>query len=113
MLINNNSQLGSITIEDSLFKNIFDNAIINVTSKVSYGSEGISVSEEESLLSVYVPLILEFGSSIKDTSDTILNFASQSLKSAFPNKKIHIDLHIVGIKSKQIAKRDLLITREV
>lgn len=56
--------------------------------------------------------VIRFGSSISGVSKTILDSVEAELKEMFPDKGAHITFHIVGIKSKQLALRNIEVTRD-
>ena len=56
--------------------------------------------------------VVMFGSSISGVSKTVLDSIENDLKEMFPDKGAHISLHIVGIKAKQIALRNIEVTRD-
>ena len=62
---------------------------------------------------VYVEfcIIMSFGASIQQNTQTILDHMETELKLMFPAQPGRILLKVVGVKSKQIAPRDIEVER--
>ena len=67
-------------------------------------------TDEKIDLTFYI--IMSFGSSIKNITETIFDGIEQSFRSLFPTKGGTITIKIVGVKSKKIAPRDIEVIRE-
>ncbi len=65
--------------------------------------------ENEYFLEFFV--ITEFGSSIKELAAIVMDSIEADLLPMLSDKALLIDMKIVGVKSKKIALRDLLIER--
>lgn len=74
-------------------------------------SDHMIVREEDSALYVELYLIMSFGASIQKNTELILDHMESELKSCFPNQPGKIILKVVGVKSKQIAPRDIEVER--
>ena len=55
---------------------------------------------------------MNFGSSIKKVTESMLNDLEESFKLMFPSQPGKITIKIVGVKSKKIAARDIEVIRE-
>ena len=51
-------------------------------------------------------------SSIKNVTENVLDLVQEEMQQFFPTQGGEIILHIVGVKSKQIAERDIEVKRE-
>ena len=67
-------------------------------------------TDEKINLTFYI--IMSFGSSIKNVTETIFDGIEQSFRTLFPTKGGTITIKIVGVKSKKIAPRDIEVIRE-
>ena len=74
-------------------------------------ADHMTVHELEGSIDLEFCVILSFGTSIQKNSELILNYMEESLKVMFPNQKGRILMKIVGVKSKQIAPRDIEVER--
>ena len=100
--------------EDRVLLSTSKGKILGVASKLSSGDlAGHFVMEqidEKYHLTFFA--VVRFGSSISGVSKTVLDSIENELKEMFPDKGAHIVMHIVGIKSKQIALRNIEVTRD-
>ena len=67
-------------------------------------------TDEKINLTFYI--IMSFGSSIKNVTETVFDGIEQSFRTLFPTKGGTITINIVGVKSKKIAPRDIEVIRE-
>lgn len=67
-------------------------------------------TDEKINLTFYI--IMSFGSSIKNVTETVFDGIEQSFRTLFPTKGGTITIKIVGVKSKKIAPRDIEVIRE-
>ena len=67
-------------------------------------------TDEKIHLTFYI--IMSFGSSIKNVTETVFDGIEQSFRTLFPTKGGAITIKIVGVKSKKIAPRDIEVIRE-
>ena len=56
--------------------------------------------------------VIRFGASISAVSKIVLDSIEEEMHEMFPEKAGHITLHIVGVKSKQIALRNIEVKRD-
>ena len=70
----------------------------------------ISEDAKHYLLKFFV--IMSFGASIKKNCTEVLDNLEKQIRTMFPDKGCKIILKIVGVKSKNIAKRNIEIVRE-
>ena len=123
MNIENN--LGKIKVNNTLFSKIIFDAISNVNDELflcdqnlkiyssnnknkfnSFSNEIIVHSFDKSI-DVTFFTIMAFGYSINKNSELILSYIIDELKPMFMDFKITIHMRVIGIKSKEIKKRDL------
>ena len=69
------------------------------------------VREEEGRIYLELYIIMSFGASIQKATQQILDYMEGQLKILFPDQGGRILLKIVGVKSKQIAARDIEVER--
>ena len=74
-------------------------------------SDNMLIREEEGMLYVEMYLIMSFGASIQKNTELILDHMEQELKICFPQQPGKILLKVVGVKSRQIAPRDIEVER--
>jgi len=67
--------------------------------------------EDDGKLYMELYIIMAFGSSIQKVTGQILDFLEEELKTSFPKQGGKIVLKVVGVKSKQIAPRDIEVER--
>ena len=56
-------------------------------------------------------VVLNFGASIKKVTDTVLDALCREMQSMFPQQKGIFTMVITGVKSKNIAPRNIEVTR--
>ncbi len=60
-------------------------------------------------LAINLHIITKFGTSIKETTDTMSKLIRQNLKNMFGLEVDYLTFTIVGVKSKEVARRNLII----
>ncbi|MBR5128604.1 MAG: Asp23/Gls24 family envelope stress response protein [Firmicutes bacterium] len=124
------TNLGAITINSSVISKEVINAAIPVNEKMFFSTEkgkllgapkkvglgdltsNIKIVEDGEKLDIKIYIVMNFGSSIKTATETILDNLQKSLCGMFPRQNITITIKIVGVKSKNIALRDIEVIRE-
>ncbi len=124
------TNLGAISINPGVISKEVINAAIPVNEKMLFSTEkgkvlgapkkvgigdlssSMKVSQGEKELSVVIYIIMNFGSSIKNATETIIDNLQKSLCAMFPTQDILITIKIVGVKSKSIAARDIEVVRK-
>lgn len=120
------NDLGTIKISNNIFSNIILQAMNLVDGRaflssdqgkvlggmdkrVSVGtlSSKITVEELENEYEISFNIIMEFGYSIKDTTDAILNYITDGIRKLKPDKPVIIKLRVNGVHAKRTAKRNL------
>lgn len=107
--------LNSATVvNEKLFFATEKGKILGTPKKVGLGelSTNIKIHQKEDEIYVTMYIIMNFGASIKVATDTILDNMEKSISSMFPNQKVVVTIKIVGVKSKNIALRDIEVSRE-
>ena len=130
MTLNERTSLGLITVNDNVIAKIILRAaekaegrlllssekgrVLGVASRVGVGDVlgNFSIRAEDDRYVLRFSGVILFGSSIRWVSETVLDAVAEELRSFFFFFFGRIILHIVGIKSKQIAVRDIEVMRE-
>ena len=130
MSLTKRTNLGIITINPSVISREVIHAAMPVNEKMFFATEkgkllgtpkkigsgelasNIKLEEKQGKTSLTVYIIMNFGSSIKNTTDVIFENLENSFKPMFPSLDGIITIKIVGVKSKNIAPRDIEVTRE-
>lgn len=130
MALNRRTSLGTVTINDNVIAKIILRAveksdgklllssergrILGVASRVGVGDilGNFQIQEKENKYFLKFSGIIRFGSSIKNVTENVLDLVQEEMQQFFPTQGGEIILHIVGVKSKQIAERDIEVKRE-
>ena len=130
MSLNRRTRLGTVTVNDNVRAKIILRAveksdgnlllasergrILGVASRVGVGDilGNFQIQEKENKYFRKFSGIIRFGSSIKNVTENVLDLVQEEMQQFFPTQGGEIILHIVGVKSKQIAERDNEVKRE-
>lgn len=130
MSLNRRTSLGTVTVNDNVIAKIILRAveksdgklllssergrILGVASRVGVGDilGNFQIQEKENKYFLKFSGIIRFGSSIKNVTENVLDLVQEEMQQFFPTQGGEIILHIVGVKSKQIAERDIEVKRE-
>ena len=130
MSLNRRTRLGTVTVNDNVIAKIILRAveksdgklllssergrILGVASRVGVGDilGNFQIQEKENKYFLKFSGIIRFGSSIKNVTENVLDLVQEEMQQFFPTQVGEIILHIVGVKSKQIAERDIEVKRE-
>lgn len=82
---------------------------IDVTSAVEEGAE--NRSEKNSAINIEFSIIVKFGTSIRKVTDAIADYVADTLYEKQGKRPDRIKIRISGVKSKQIAKRNLEVVK--
>ncbi len=74
--------------------------------------DNLWIREEEGRVCLTCYIILSFGAGVKRTTDGLLDEMQRDMQALFPDQSGRITLHVVGVKSRQIAERDIEVKRE-
>ncbi len=134
MALSKNTDLGQITISDQIFAGMLIEAIrcpecegrvwpstkrgrIIPESGRSYESEvagSIEVSRDDAddtlYLNVYV--VIKFGAGIKKVVEAMCSYMAGIITERQGERKVSVMVHVTGVKSKQVARRELLVIKE-
>lgn len=101
-------------VNEKLFLSTEKCKVLGSPKKVGSGelSSNIYVEEKEGVFNLTFHIVMNFGSSIKNTTEIVLDHLEESFKCMFPKQNGIITIKIVGVKSKNIAPRDIEVTRE-
>ena len=104
----------STKVNESIFFATEKGKLLGSPKKVGSSelSANILVDEKEGRFNLTLYIIMNFGSSIKKVTESILDDLEESLKLMFPSQPGKITIKIVGVKSKKIAARDIEVIRE-
>lgn len=130
MSLRRTTNLGTIIINTSIISKEVIKASTKVNENIFFATEkgkllgspkkvgsselsaNILVDEKEGRFNLTLYIIMNFGSSIKKVTESILNDLEESFKQMFPSQPGKITIKIVGVKSKKIAARDIEVIRE-
>ena len=104
----------STKVNESIFFATEKGKLLGLPKKVGSSelSANILVDEKEGRFNLTLYIIMNFGSSIKKVTESMLNDLEESFKLMFPSQPGKITIKIVGVKSKKIAARDIEVIRE-
>lgn len=129
-MIKKTTALGDITLNESVIaKAIIKSAleagdrifpatekgkIIGTYKKIGSGdlSGHFEFEEKDNKYKIKFYIVISFGSSIKAVTETVLDALEDRIKTMFPEYGGELVLKIVGVKSKNIAERDIEVKRE-
>ena len=130
MALTKTTSLGTITINPSVLAREVRTAAVPVKEKMFFAtsrgkllagpqkissadlSANMTIEETDENINLTFYIIMSFGSSIKNVTETILDGIEKSFKTLFPTKGGNITIKIVGVKSKKIAPRNIEVVRE-
>lgn len=130
MSLSRTTKLGKITINNSVISKEIIKAASKVDDKVFLSNDrgkllgnpkrvgtgefgnNILIEEKEESIHVLFYIVIKFGASIGNCTKVILDELEQSLKTLFPNQNGIITINIIGVKSKNIAPRDIEVKRK-
>ena len=101
-------------VKEKMFFATNKGKLVAPPNKISSGelASNLIVEETEDKINITLYIIMSFGSSIKNVTETIFDGLEDTLKTLFPTKDGLITIKIVGVKSKNIAPRDIEVVRE-
>lgn len=124
------NSIGQIKINKTLFARTIYNAICLTNDEIYMANENakiigtknkkgstnnlaskIVVLENEDTIDITFYVVFKFGTSIKSNAEIILNDIIDKLSNGFKGKNISLTMLVVGVKSKEIAKRDLVFKK--
>ena len=131
MSLERSTEYGKIKLNDNIFSKAVLAAVSKTEGKVFCASErgkilggidqkvspgelasNIIISEDAKHYLLKFFVIMSFGASIKKNCTEVLDNLEKQIRIMFPDKGCKIILKIVGVKSKNIAKRNIEIVRE-
>lgn len=71
----------------------------------------VEPSGYEGRMNIECSVIVKFGTSISSVCETIADYTAEMVQQKHGGKPYRIIIHVVGVKSKQIAKRNLEVTK--
>lgn len=101
-------------VKEKMFFATSKGKLVASPAKISSGelASNMIFEETEDKINLTFYMIMSFGSSIKNVTETIFDGLEKSLKVLFPTKSGTLTIKIVGVKSKNIAPRDIEVIRE-
>lgn len=104
----------AVKVNEKLFLATEKCKILGQPKKVGPGelAANLNIEEVDGKVNLTFYVIMNFGASIKNATETILNDLEGTFKSMFPSQGGKIIIKIVGVKSKNIAPRDIEVIRE-
>lgn len=136
MTLSKNTELGQITVSDQIFADMLIDAAksdecegkvwpstkrgkiipengrsypADVASVIDV-SKGADGESEYLLLDIYV--VIKFGAGIKKVVEDLCSHIAGTIMERQGAIPVHINVHVTGVKSKQVARRDLLVLKE-
>lgn len=133
MTISKETELGTISVSNVLFAQIIIESfkqeacrgrVWPATKKGRLLSSGakVNISEfascieveagsERDRLDLEFPVVVKFGTSIRSLTDAIADYVAESLQEKTGKKPSQIKIKIAGVKSRQVARRNLEVIR--
>lgn len=71
----------------------------------------VEPAQQEGRMNIECSVIIKFGASIRGICDTIADYTAQMVEKKHGGKPYKITIHVAGVKSKQIAKRNLEVVK--
>lgn len=101
-------------VKEKMFFATEKGKLVASPAKISSGelASNLHIEDTGEKINMTFYIIMSFGSSIKNVTETIFDGLEKSLKTMFPSRDGVITIKIVGVKSKNIAPRDIEVTRE-
>lgn len=130
MSLSRETKLGKITINDNVIAKAILKATAGVANKLFLSTEkgkllgsplrvgsselagNIVIREVNGRYDITFYAVINFGSSIKNVTETVMNALQEEMQTMFPNQSGILTVKIVGVKSKNIAERDIEVKRE-
>ena len=130
MTLTKTTALGDITVNDSViakaiirsvqtarnkvFLSNQQGRLLGSHSRVSSGDmlDNYIIEEKDEKYRITFHVVLSFGTSIKNVTQTVLDALEKEMSAMFPEYGGELIMKIVGIKSKNIAPRDIEVKRE-
>lgn len=109
------TKYGTIELDNRIFKKILNDAIKETKGKIElFEKKGNLAIDNGEKLYISFDVIVEFGSSIKENTDIVLNYMEDYLKPANFEKTVALVLIVRGMKLKKgnIVDRNIEIIRE-
>lgn len=117
------SEYGSVTVNRSTLTHVVEDVLndLNLGVKLAskkdikpYGRNRNNIEiifGEDMECSINLFVIINFGTSISKVTYNLISEIKNRMDMIFDDIKIHINIKIVGIKSKNIAKRNIEVSR--
>ena len=131
MTLSKNTELGQITVSDQIFADMLIDAakspecegkvwpstkrgkiIPEGRSYLSDVASVIDVEKDEDMLCLDIYVVIKFGASIKKVVESLCSHIADTIMERQGTGPVHINVHVTGVKSKQVARRDLLVIKE-
>ena len=125
------TDIGIITINDITFANVVRDAVKLLGNKAFLSSpqgkilggfdkkvtlneltQNISLQLVDDVIDLKIYIIASFGASISYITDVLLDYIEKQLVMMMPEYGFHIQLTVTGVKSRQLAPRNLVFVRE-
>lgn len=71
----------------------------------------VEESEQPGRMNIDCSIIVKFGASISAVCETIADYTAEMVEKKHCGRPYKITIHVAGVKSKQIAKRNLEVTK--
>ena len=131
MMLEKNNELGTIRIHNNIFGGLVYDALRETEGRALAASDkgkllgsmggwpsdgeiadNILLRQEDKKIYLECYIIMRFGSSIKLVTKRVMDSLEVRLRQMFPDYAGQIKIKVVGVKSKQIAERDVEVSRQ-
>lgn len=134
MTLSKNTELGQITVSDQIFASMLVEAarspeceekvwpstkrgkIIPESSR-SYLSDVASVidvykDDDDRFLNLDIYVVIKFGAGIKKVVECLCSHMANAMMERQGAMPVHMNVYVTGVKSRQVARRNLLVIKE-
>lgn len=71
----------------------------------------VEESEQQGRMNIYCSIIVKFGTSISTVCEEIADYTAEMIEKKHGGRPYKITIHVAGVKSKQIARRNLEVVK--
>ena len=109
------TRYGTIKISDNAFEKLIKDALLQTKGAESLAMEirPIIIKEDEERITLEFHVVHKFGTSMRHSAKTVMDYIEKNLKSIKLSKNVTIRMMIVAVKARKTVKRDLEFARIV
>ena len=130
MSLSKDTQLGTITVNDNVIAKAILRSTIGMKDKLFFATEkgkllgspsrvsaselsgNLIIEERDGKYNIVLYVVTSFGASIKNVTETVFDMMQKEMQTMFPDQEGTLIIKIVGVKSKNIAERNIEVKRE-